>query len=162
MIRASASPAAGAFFLALCLGIIWYTGAAHGAVIDDSASQALEPGVAMRWKNSVPAHGPGGSDNQMAGTTHILVRLNVLPWLHRNVRIYLNFPSQPPGPMHMSWSTQGRLAAGELPSGNRQLIYAGPILQPMLEELLVIQFSVDGRLLDHSVSVNYYFEMDGN
>jgi hypothetical protein len=148
-----------AFFLAHALSIIWAsTAQAKTTTIDDSGTQALEPAVSMRWKTAAPSR--SGADNLMVGTTTIRVRINVTPWLHRSGRIYLNLPAQQPGPISASWITQGRLSSGQVHSGNRALIYAGPIATPFIEDLLKFQFGVDGTLMRRSFPVTFHFEMD--
>lgn len=147
------------FFLACAFSIIWASPArAKTTPIDDAGTQALEPSVSMRWKTAVPSRSRAG--NEMVGTTTLRMRLNVLPWLHRSGRIYLNLPAQPPGPISASWSTQGRLLPGHVHSGNRVLVYSGPISTPFMEDVLKVQFSVDGTLVRRAFPVTFHFEMD--
>jgi hypothetical protein len=127
--------------------------------VDDSASVALEPTVAMRWKSAAPTR--SAADDVMVGRLTVHVRLNVTPWLRRSGRIYLVLPAQPPGPLRMSWTTQGRLIPGQMQSGNRALVYAGSFLSPYLEDTVNFQFTVVGALLTRTVPVTYHFEMDG-
>ena len=148
-----------AFFLACALSIIWPSSTqAKTTQIDDSGTQALEPSVSMRWKTTTPTR--TGAGNLMAGTSTLRVRLNVMPWLHRSAKIYLNLPAQQPGPITMSWLTQGRLLPGQLRSGNRVLVYAGAIATPFMEDTLTLQFSVDGTLVRRTFPVSFHFEMD--
>ena len=93
-----------AFFLAWVLSIIWLPPAqAKTITLDDSATQALEPTVSLRWKSAAPSR--SGKDNLMVGTATLRVRVNVMRWLRRSGRIYLNLPAQPPGPLAASWTT---------------------------------------------------------
>lgn len=148
-----------AFFLALAVTIIWSSAAHAGpAVLDDSGSQMLEPSVLLHWKTAVPAHSQ--ADNTLVGTMTIRVRINVAAFQRRSGRIYLVLPAQPPGPLTVSWSTQGKLQPGRLQSGNRALVFAGPITSPFIEDLLTFQFSVDGRLVQHAFPLSYHFELD--
>jgi hypothetical protein len=147
------------FFLALAFGIIWAAAArAKSITIDDSGSAAIEPSVLMRWKTAVPTRTAAGK--LMVGTTTIRVRINVMPWLKHSGRIYLALPAQQPGPISLSWTTQGRILPGQLVSGNRVLVYAGRITTPFMEDTLTFQFSVDGALMRRAVPVTYHFEMD--
>lgn len=146
------------FFLALALTIIWARSAqAKSTPIDDSGSQALEPSVSMHWKTATPRP---GADNLMVGTTTIRVRINVMPWLRRSGRIYLALPAQQPGPIGLSWITQGRFMQGAVRSGNRVLVYAGPITTPFMEDVFTFQFALAGSLLPRATPVTYHFEMD--
>jgi len=148
-----------AFFLACAFSIIWGPQAhAKTIQIDDSGTQSLEPSVSLHWKSVVPSR--SGTDNLMLGTSTIRVRLNVMPWLHRSLRIYLNLPAQQPGPLAISWLTQGRFIPGQLRSGNRVLLYAGPITAPFLEDTLNVQYSVDGSLVRRPFPVTFHFETD--
>jgi hypothetical protein len=131
---------------------------ANSITIDDSGTQALDPAVSMRWKTATPAR--SAADNVMIGTTTIRVRINVTPWLKRSGRIYLSLPAQQPGPIRLSWITQGRFLPGQVQSGNRMLIYSGPITTPFMEDTLTLQFVVDGTLMRRAVPVTYHFEMD--
>jgi hypothetical protein len=146
------------FFLALSLVIIWRAAPAATRTLDDSGTQALEPGVSMRWQTAVPPRS-GGAD-LLVGTTTIRVRINVTPWLKRSARIYLALPAQPPGPLAASWTTQGQLLPGQLRSGNRVLVYAGPITAGFIEDTLKFQFSVNAALIGRAYPVNFHFEMD--
>jgi hypothetical protein len=154
----TARPAA-AFFLAAALTIFW-GGTAQGKSIpiDDSGTQALEPAVSLRWQSPRPSR--SGGDNLMVGTTTIRVRINVLPWIRRSGRIYLVLPAQQPGPVSASWVTQGRFMPGQVRSGNRVLVYAGPITAPFMEDVFKFQFSVDGNLVQRAFPLTYRFEMD--
>lgn len=147
-----------AFFLTCALSIIWASAPAKTTIIDDSGTQAFEPSVSLRWQSAAPSR--SGAGNLMVGTATIRVRINVMPWLRRSGRIYLDLPAQQPGPMSVSWSTQGRFLPGQVRTGNRVLIYAGPIATPFMEDVLTLQFSVDGTLVQRAFPVSFHFEMD--
>lgn len=150
--------AASGFFLGATFTILWISGAqARPVVLDDSGTEALEPSVALRWKSVVPGRAAG---NLMVGTSVFRVRIHVAPWLHRNARIYLVLPAQQPGPLSVSWVTQGPLLPGRLQSGSRALIFSGAITRPFLEDQLKVQFSIDGTLVTRAFPVNLQFEMD--
>ena len=159
MIALRSSKRRSAFFLSLPLAIIWCA-AAHAAsvVLDDSGTQSLEPLVYMRWKNPAPPR--SGRDDQLIGTTTIRVRINVMAWLKRTVRIYLALPAQPPGPIRATWVAEGRLRSGQVGSGSRVLIYQGPITTPYLEDVLRFQFALNAELLRRTVPVRFQFELD--
>jgi hypothetical protein len=147
------------FFLALALSIIWSSPTqAKTTTIDDSGTQALEPMVIMHWKTAAPAR--SGDDNLLIGATTIRVRINVTPWLRRSGRIYLSLPAQQPGPLRASWVAQSRFLPGTVQSGNRMLIYAGPITTPFMEDVLNFQFSVNGSVVRRAFPVTFHFEMD--
>jgi hypothetical protein len=146
------------FFLVPAFTILW-AAALHAKtiVLDDSGTQALEPAVALHWKNVAPSRSANG--NLMTGSTTFRVRVNT-PWLKRNARIYLLLPAQQPGPIAVSWTTRGKLLSGQLQSGNRALVYSGPITRPYLEDEVTFQFNVNGALIKRAFPVNFQFVMD--
>jgi hypothetical protein len=147
------------FFLLLALSIIWLAPVfAKTTRLDDSGTQAVEPVVNMRWQTVLPQHSPEGL--VLAGVTTVRVRVNVAPWLRRSGRIYLTLPVQQPGPIAASWSTRGRFLAGQLTSGNRALVYAGPITTALMEDVLQLRFRIDGRLMRRPYPVSFHFEID--
>jgi hypothetical protein len=117
------------------LSIATVPGAATASVaaIDDSGTFIRSPVVQMRWQAFSPRH---TNSTLMTGATVVQVRLNVAPWLRRTGRIYLVLPAQSSGPIHATWTTQGRLFPGEVNSGERALVYSGLINTPQLEEVL--------------------------
>jgi hypothetical protein len=126
--------------------------------IDDSGTQLLEPAVSMRWQSAIPQR--SGNNRLMTGTTQVRLRMNVARWMHHYGHIYLVLPAQPPGPITASWNTEGVLRPGKVSSGSRTLIYAGPITQPFMQDVLTLQFSIDGTLMQRATPVNFQLEMD--
>jgi hypothetical protein len=125
--------------------------------VDDSATIPFESAAALRWRQVAPSR---GGDNTVEGSTTVQVRLNLAPWLKRSGRLFLVLPEQPPGKVAVRWTTQGRLLPGQLISGQRALVYAGPITAPMLDETLVLRIETDGTRLNSSYRLNFHFEID--
>jgi hypothetical protein len=152
------------FFLGLTFTIFWGAAATPAwaysktIILDDSGTQALDPAVALHWKSVAPNR--SGNSNLMVGSTTFRVRINVAPWLKRNARIYLLLPAQQPGPLSVSWTTQGKLLPGQLQSGNRTLVYSGAITRPFLEDEVTFAFNVDGALVKRAFPVNFQFVME--
>lgn len=130
---------------------------ARTTVIDDSGTLPHDAALALRWQQLAPR---GSANNQMIGTLALHVKLNVTPWLHRTGRIYLVLPAQQPGALTASWTTQGRLLPGQVVTGQRTLVYAGPITTPFLEDMVQLTLSVDGRRVSQGYQINFHFEMD--
>jgi predicted small secreted protein len=113
----------------------------------------------MRWKNAAPSR--AGGPNLLVGAATIRVRINVMSWVKRTGRIYLSLPAQQPGPISISWtSAEGRLQSGQIQSGNRMLVYSGPITTGFLEDVLRFQFTVDAALIGRPCPVSFHFELD--
>ncbi|MCU0971624.1 MAG: hypothetical protein MUF57_07535 [Gammaproteobacteria bacterium] len=47
-----------------------------------------------------------------------------------------------------------------LKSGERQLVYTGPITTPVLEDTLVLAIETDGTRLTSALRLNFHFEID--
>lgn len=153
--RLTSPPLARAFCIILLAAA--GTAAARTTIIDDSATLPHDATLALRWQQLAPH---GSVNNQMVGTLALRVKLNLTPWLHRTGRIYLVLPAQQPGALSASWTTQGRLLPGHLATGERVLVYAGPITTPFLEDMVQLSLSVDGRRLTQGYQINFHFEMD--
>jgi hypothetical protein len=148
------------FFLALLLGIIWPLATqARTTRLDDSASVAIEPTVAMRWESPTP--GTQGTAAQLIGSTTVRIRINVTAWLQRPARIFLVMPPQLAGPLECTWSTQGILMSGQLQGSGRALVFNGPISGPVLEDVVNFRFRIPASAMSLAAqTVNFYFELD--
>lgn len=143
------------------LAALWLC-AAHDSVaatfrVDDTASIPQESTARLKWRELVPGRRP---DSTLEGLIAVAVRLNLAPWLNRNGRLFLVLPEQPIGTVRAKWTTQGRLLAGQLVSGQRALVYAGPITTPLLEETFGISLEADGDRLNGAHRLNFHFEID--
>lgn len=145
--------------VALGASLLAVAAAAHAATfpVDDSASLPREGNVQMEWRSLAPNRAVG---NAVDGTMIVTVRLNTAPWLNRNGKIYMTLPEQPIGEVTAEWSTQGRLLPGKVASGNRTLVFAGPIRTPLLEDTIALKISADGRRLASSQRLQFNFEID--
>ena len=126
-------------------------------VVDDSSTIPFETNVASRWRQAASGRQLG---NEIEAGATITVRLNLKPWLNRNARIYLALPQQPIGVVNVEWATQGRLLPGALRSGERTLVYAGPIRAPILEDNFVVKVIADGRRVALTQRLQFHFEID--
>lgn len=125
--------------------------------VDDSASQVL--GGTLRLKPQPPS-GRSQLDSNVAGEIAVAVRLDVSPWKGRQARIYLTVPTRPGAAITTRWSTQGRLLPGVLRSGERTLVYTGPIQTDMIEDTLRLAIQADGRKLRRDEQLAFAFEID--
>jgi hypothetical protein len=143
--------------LALLLAIVTPASAAT-YIVDDSSTIPYESNVATRWRDS--AGGGRQMSNEIEGAATITLRLNVQPWMNRNGRIYLALPQQPIGVVNVEWATQGRLLPGKLQSGERTLVFAGPIRTPVLEDTFAVRVVADGRRVIAAQRLKFHFEID--
>ena len=125
--------------------------------VDDSLTLPNETSTPMKWRSLAPNRAVG---HAVEGSSVLTIRLNVAPWLKRNGRIYMGLPEQPIGQVSAQWSTQGKLLAGQLASGSRTLVYAGPIRTNLIEDTIVLRLQADGRRLAAPQRLQFYFEID--
>lgn len=133
-------------------------GFAHAATyrVEEVGTFPQQSSAPMRWRHTAPSRG----DNTVEGSATVNVRLNLAPWLQRNGRLFLALPEQPVTPVKVSWTTQGRLLPGQLTSGQRTLVYVGPIASALLEETLVLRVEADGARLGSAQRLQFHFEID--
>jgi hypothetical protein len=161
--RVTAAPSRRAFrkrwtTYAFTFAVLLSTTAGAGTFrVDDSASIPNETNVTMRWKSANPNRITG---NTVEGAILITMRLNVAPWLNKIGRIYMALPQQPIGTVNVEWTTQGRLLPGKLISGERTLVFAGPIRSGTLEDTFAVKVETDGKRLATPQRLQFHFEID--
>jgi hypothetical protein len=141
----------------LALGLAMPAGATTTYRVDDSLTLPHESNQAMKWRSLAPNRTAG---NAVEGTSVITIRLDTAPWMNKTGRIYMALPEQPIGQVTAEWTTQGRLLPGQLVSGNRTLVYAGPIKSGTLEDTIALKITADGRRLVAAQRLQFYFEID--
>lgn len=145
------------FALGLACALVTLPVSAQAYRVDDAGSQVL--GGPLRLKPITPM--PRGElATALFGETGVLVRLDVSPWRGRRGRIYMTLPQHPGSQVTASWRTQGRLLPGVVRSGERTLVYAGPIDADSLEDTLRLSIQADGRDLGRGEQLAFSFEID--
>jgi hypothetical protein len=131
---------------------------AHAATfrIDDSQTQVLESTLAMRWQEFSPV----ASNHTIEGNTRVHVRLNLSAWQGKVGKIYMVLPAQSIGTVQVSWRGQGKLLSGSLVSGQRSLVYAGPIQSALLDDVLALNLRADGRTVGSLHRLEFHYEID--
>ena len=131
--------------------------AAATFAVDDSTSYTHDANTAMKWKF---VNSDRRTSSAVEGTTLVTVRLNLKQWANKSGKVYMALAKQPIGPVKASWTTQGRLLAGQLISGNRTLVYVGPIRSAILEDTIALTMETDGQRLVSPQRLQFYFEID--
>ena len=147
---------------ALCAALLAFFAAGESSaatyVVDDSSSIPFETQVSTRWRDGTSGGRQMSSD--IEGGATVTIRLNLQPWLNRNGRIYLALPQQPIGVVNVEWATQGRMLPGKLQSGERTLVFAGPIRTNVLEDNFTVRVVADGRRVAAAQRLKFHFEID--
>jgi hypothetical protein len=125
--------------------------------VDDSASQVLDQNVRMQWETAAPGV---GSSPRVVGQATVIVRLDVSAWRGSAGRIFMTLPPRAEAPVEARWTTRGRLQPGSIRSGERAMVFAGPILLDLLEDTLVLRIATDGELLERDEALEFGFEIE--
>ena len=146
-----------AMLAALVLSGLACTADAATYRVDDSATLPGEAVTRMRWRTPGPSRQAG---DIVDGAAVVALRLNTAPFVNRSGRIYMVLPAQPVGTITVDWTTLGRMLPGALVSGNRTLVYAGPIRGAMLEDTFTLFVHADGKRLVSAQRLQFHFEID--
>ena len=144
---------------ALAFALVVAASTAHAATfrVDDTATLPSEANTVMQWKSPAPGR---GATNDVEGRSVITVRLNTAPWMNRNGKIFLALPPVNIGEVTADWTTQGRLLAGQVRSGSRTLVFAGPIRSSVIEDTILLRITADGTRLASPQRLDFHFEID--
>lgn len=124
--------------------------------LDDSQSHAVPPTVQMQWRPLAPGQG----DTGMEAWVRVNVRIATRAWLGRSGRIYMVLPRDQSTALEASWTTQGRLLAGRLVSGERTLVWAGTITSDTLQDQLLVRLRTASDWGGSSRRLTFHFEFD--
>lgn len=127
--------------------------------LDDSLSHTVPPNVQMQWlplKSGQPFAGG------MEAGLRVNIRIDTRDWIGRSGRIYMVLPRDEASTVEAVWTTQGRLQAGRLVSGERALVFAGPITAPTLEDQLQMRLRSHADWQSNSRRLNFHFELDAD
>jgi hypothetical protein len=126
--------------------------------VDETGTTLSTPTTQLRWRS----FGPGKErDNQVEATVRVALRLNLTPWVGKNIRLYQRMTNgADSGQFYVSWRGQGRLLPGTLNGGGRVLVFEGVVKDPFLLDTLDVSITGDGRNLAGFQAVELFFEVD--
>lgn len=139
---------------ALALSSAW----ANPHRLDDSLSHTVPPSVQMQWRPLVRGQG----DTGMEAWVRVNVRIATSAWQGRSGRVYMVLPRDETSTMEAEWTTQGRLLAGRLSSGERALVFAGIIPGATLEDQLLVRLRSGADWQQNTRRLNFHFEFDAD
>lgn len=124
--------------------------------VDDTGTVVLDPYLEMKWQ---PALSSSGS-RIVSATTKVSAQLNLTAWIGKAARIYMTLPRNAGPTIRATWSTGGTLLPGRLLSGDRALVYAGPIRSGLLRDLIDLTLEVDSTRLVQPQALAFGFEIE--
>lgn len=127
--------------------------------LDDSLSHTVPPNVQMQW---LPvARGQRGTAAMEAWVT-VNIRIDTSEWVGRSGRVYMVMSRDEVSPIEAVWTTQGRLQAGRLVSGERALVYAGVLRGATLEDQMQVRLRSNADWQSQTRRLNFHFEFDAD
>lgn len=124
--------------------------------VDDSGTVVLDPSLEMQWE---PV-GRVSDSNIVSASTRVSVQLNLLLWVGLSGKIFMNLPRTSGPTVRATWTTGGVLLPGTLISGNRALVYAGPVSSAVIRDVLDIELEADGARLTEPEALAFGFEIE--
>ena len=136
--------------------------------LDDALSPQQQINLQLDWKNNLLEQddlSEKAFNRVIAHANNLDTRLDTSKYLGKNVQIYLSLPIQSrgltnPNGLDFSWTTNGLFLAGELTPGNRQLIFEGRIMQPVMIDNFNFTFELDGRDLNQTLHLEPVYEIE--
>ena len=124
--------------------------------LDDSLSHTVPPTAQMQWLPQTRADQDGG----MEAWVRVNIRIDTQAWIGRSGRVYMVLPRDEAASVEAVWTTQGRLRAGRLVSGERALVYAGQIPGATLEDQMQVRLRSNADWTSNTRRLNFHFELD--
>lgn len=144
------------FFIAGA-GLITACAWANPHRLDDSLSHTVPPNVQMQW---LPMKSGQAFAGGMEASLRVNIRIDTRNWIGRTGRIYMVLPRDQASSIEAVWTTQGRLRAGRLVSGERALVYAGQIPGATLEDQMQVRLRSNADWTSNTRRLNFHFELD--
>ncbi|MFN3492894.1 MAG: hypothetical protein ACK40L_00145 [Hydrogenophaga sp.] len=127
--------------------------------LDDSLSHTVPPNVQMQW---LPVARSQARSAAMEAWVTVNIRIDTRDWVGRSGRVYMVLSRDEASPIEAVWTTQGRLQAGRLVSGERALVYAGVLRGATLEDQMQVRLRSQADWQGASRRLNFHFEFDAD
>lgn len=142
--------------LALALALVAGAAGAQTQRLDDSGSHTDPPNAQMQW---LP-QSPGDRDGGMETWVLVNLRIDTRAWIGRSGSVYMVMPRDQSSNIEAVWTARGPLRSGRLTSGERALVYAGPITGDTLSDQIHVRLRSGPDWQSASRRLNFHFEID--
>lgn len=132
------------------------TAAAETHKLDDSLSHTVPPTAQMQWLPQTRGDRAGG----MEAWVRVNIHIDTKAWVGRGGRVYMVLPRDETSTLEAVWTTDGKLLAGRLVSGERALIYAGNITANTLRDQMLVRLRSGPDWQSNSRRLNFHVEID--
>jgi hypothetical protein len=124
--------------------------------LDDSLSHTVPPTAQMQWLPQTRGDQAGG----MEAWVRVNIHIDTQDWIGRSGRVYMVLPRDETASLEAVWTTDGKLLAGRLVSGERALVYAGNITTSALRDQMLVRLRSGPDWQSNSRRLNFHFEID--
>jgi len=124
--------------------------------LDDSLSHTVPPTAQMQWLPQTRGDQAGG----MEAWVRVNIHIDTQDWIGRSGRVYMVLPRDETASLEAVWTTDGKLLAGRLISGERALVYAGNITTSALRDQMLVRLRSGPDWQSNSRRLNFHFEID--
>jgi hypothetical protein len=135
--------------------------------LDDSLSPRRQVELNLVWQHqgNPDALNEAEFNSLTAQARNLDTRLDTSAYVGSEARIFLELPILVrglgnPSSLALSWTTGGLFNAGRVTPGNRQLIYEGPITQPVMRDTITFTFELDARHLHQPLRLEPVYEIE--
>lgn len=145
--------------VAVCAALILATSttaATQTHRLDDSRSHTVPPSAQMQWLPHTRAEQSSGMETWVRVNIHI----DTQAWMGGSGRVYMVLPRDETSTLEAVWTTDGPLLAGRLVSGERALVYAGPITTDALRDQMLVRLRTGPDWQRNNRRINFHFEID--
>ncbi|NIM39748.1 MAG: hypothetical protein GTN84_01095 [Hydrogenophaga sp.] len=127
--------------------------------LDDALTHTVPPNVQMQWR---PLQAGADGSGAVEAWVQVNVRLDTRAFVQRSGRVYLALERDQASPVEAVWSSQGRLQAGRVVSGERTLVFAGVIPGATLDDQLNMRLRAQADWPSTQRRLNFHFEFDAD
>jgi hypothetical protein len=96
----------------------------------------------------------------MEAWVRVNIHIDTQDWVGRSGRVYMVLPRDETSTLEAVWTTDGKLLAGRLVSGERALVYAGNITSNALRDQMLVRLRSGPDWQSNSRRLNFHFEID--
>ena len=141
---------------ALLLALAARTAGAGTHPLDDSLSHTVPPTAQMQWLPQTRGDQAGG----MEAWVRVNIHIDTKAWIGRSGRVYMVLPRDETSTLEAVWTTDGKLLASRLVSGERALVYTGNITANVLRDQMLVRLRSGPGWQSNSRRLNFHFEID--
>ncbi|MBX3608412.1 MAG: hypothetical protein KF871_00835 [Hydrogenophaga sp.] len=127
--------------------------------LDDSLTHTVPPNAQMQWRGlTAPRDGAAA----MEAWVRVNVRVDTRPVANRSGKLYLVLDRDESSQLEATWTSQGKLLAGRVTSGERTVVFVGTMPDGTLEDQLLMRLRSGADWQASTRRLQFHFEFDAD